>query len=258
MDQNTPGLWDSVWQDVAAHVDGSLLLAQEACTIRWQRIERAIIARHGTLAGLRVIELGAGAGTNAALAARAGAHVTLVDYSAEALGLARRSFEQTQLQAEFLQHDILALPRSLLGKHDVSLSFGLAEHFRGAERVRVIRAHFDVLKEGGLAFISVPNRYNLPYRLFKFIAERTGRWRVGQENPFSRGELAAICREIGVNEYTFLGDSLWDSLRFLLPTRIKTRLGRMKQRLGLAGPRRQRGTPLDAYLSYALVLCGRK
>jgi 2-polyprenyl-3-methyl-5-hydroxy-6-metoxy-1,4-benzoquinol methylase len=97
------------------------------------------------------------------------------------------------LPAKFLKHDALVLPVDLLGKYDISMSFGLAEHFRGVERTKIIKSHFDVLKKGGMAFISVPNRYNPPYRLSKFFAEHVNRWRVGAEIPYSRKELGDIC-----------------------------------------------------------------
>lgn len=258
MRENTPQLWDDVWE-AAGNVEAPLaLLEAEGRTVRWRRMERVMVREFGALEGLQVLEIGAGTGVGAALMAARGANVTLADYSPGALHRARLFFEGCGLQAEFRHLDALALPQELRGSHHISMSFGLAEHFLGDARTRIIAAHFEVLKEGGLTFISVPNRWNLPYRFFKFAAERTGRWRVGEEHPFSRAELRAICRGIGVANCSFLGESLLESARFLAPTRAKLWWDRLRCRLGLPRARMVPGTPLDAYLSYALVMYARK
>ena len=83
--------------------------------------------------------------------------------------------------------------------------------------------------------------------MHKAIAERLGTWRYGEEYPYSRAELAQICERAEVSEYEFFGDSLWDSFRFLNP------FGSIRKALRLP-PRREIGSPLDAYFSYALVL----
>ncbi len=78
---------------------------------------------------------------------------------------------------------MLNLTENMINRYDLSMSFGLSEHFKGNHRVLINKAHFDVLRPDGIALISVPNKNNPPYRIFKFIAERTGRWTVGEEYP---------------------------------------------------------------------------
>lgn len=258
IDKNRPQLWDGVWdKDISPEEDLFNLLKEEN-GIRWQRIEKRVIEDFGSFVGLRVVEIGSGAGTNAALMAKRGAHVTVLDYSEKALQRAREFFERNGLSAEYIQQDALALPDELLGRFDVCMSFGLTEHFTGEDRVRINKAHFDVLRDGGLAFISVPNKFNPPYRLFKFAAEKTGRWSAGEEYPYSRRELRRICRQIGVTKYEFFGDSLVESLRFVDPVVIARKLRGAPPRLDISRIRRERGTALDQYLSYALVLAARK
>ena len=65
------------------------------------------------------------------------------------------------------------------------MSFGLTEHFLGADRVNINKAHFQVLREGGISFISVPNKYNPPYIIYKYFSQLLGRWKVGMEIPYS-------------------------------------------------------------------------
>jgi SAM-dependent methyltransferase len=217
-ERNTSQLWDDVWAARSPSVEKDLYaVAKEERLIRWQRIEAKILERFGAFAGLSIVELGAGRGTNAALMAHRGARVTVLDYSQTALDRSRRLFDNLGLPVELVLQDALELPDDLRGRYDVSMSFGLAEHFLGDPRAAIVRAHFDVLKPGGIAFVSVPNAHNPPYRLYKWITERTGRWTIGEEYPFSRRELERHCRALGLDNYGFFGDSLWRSKKFLNP-----------------------------------------
>ncbi len=257
MEKNTPQLWDEVWEEAGSAPDADLVLTGERRGVRWRRIEAAIRRRLGQPAALKVIEIGAGTGVGAALLTTQGASATVLDYSQAALKRSRRFFESVSLRGEFVCADALDIPADLRESFDVSLSFGLAEHFTGDSRTQIIATHLELLRPGGLAIISVPNRHNLPYRFFRFVAERTGRWRVGEEYPFSRGELRRICREIGVDDVAFLGDSLLESARFLIPTRVKLWWERLRHRVGIPAVGVP-GTLLDAYLSYSLVLVAAK
>ena len=179
---NTPEAWNKFWASTVIDKEGDVFaLAKEDHSVRWQRIKAVLLAEMGTLKGLRVIEIGAGTGSYGALMAREGALVTVLDYSDVALERANQFFERNGLSAEFVKKDALSLTGYLLGAYDVSMSFGLAEHFIGEARSKIFKAHFDVLRRGGMVFISVPNCFNLPYRIFQFVAERGGYWRWGKE-----------------------------------------------------------------------------
>jgi SAM-dependent methyltransferase len=296
--KNTAELWDGVWAQPSAVEKDLYAVAKEERLIRWQRMEAMVDSRFGGFDGLSVVEVGAGRGTNAALMARRGARVTVLDYSDGALERSRRLFDALGLAVEHVCADALDLPESLHGRYDLAMSFGLAEHFLGAHRKGILKAHFDLLTDRGLAFISVPNAHNPPYRLYKWITERTGRWGVGEEYPFSRAEFELYCAELGVDEYGFFGDSLLRSKRFLNPFKWLPRRKRKPRAEPPAAaatgpaaanapgdelganpadgpahgnphgaarrpyrrrlPRRERGTPLDAHWSYALVLWGAK
>src|SRR5690554_2647878 len=123
--RNTAELWDSVWTR-APSVDKDLYaVAKEERLIRWQRMEAKVLERFAGFEDLSVIELGAGRGTNAVLMAGRGAHVSVLDYSEIALQRSRRVFENLELPVELVLQDALDLSPALLGKHDVSMSFGL-------------------------------------------------------------------------------------------------------------------------------------
>jgi SAM-dependent methyltransferase len=207
---------------------------------------------------LRVIELGGGSGTNAALLARRGADVTVLDYSEKALVRSRDFFAGNNVVAEFVCRDALDLPAILHEQFDVSMSFGLSEHFRGEQRLLINKSHIDVLKKGGIALISVPNSLNPPYRIYKFAAEILGVWKAGEEHPYTRGELKSICARLGIKQYVFVGDSVYSSLNFINPVRAFKKILNLKPSSDLSTVRLERGTPVDEYFSYALVLCAFK
>jgi 2-polyprenyl-3-methyl-5-hydroxy-6-metoxy-1,4-benzoquinol methylase len=253
--KNTPQLWDEVWSDGAAPDDDRHALAKERVGVRFRRITQRVVERFGGFENLDVIEIGAGIGTNAALFASLGSNVTLLDYSDKALERGRSFFERNGLSATQIHADALRLPDELIGGFDVSMSFGLAEHFIGEPRVEVVRSHLELLKPGGLTFVSVPNRANPPYRVYKALASRTRLWNVGEEYPFSRDELESICSTLGVKEFSFFGDSVLDSFRFVNPVAATRRLLGKKTRIGGRPPRSQRPTRFDDRYAYALVLC---
>lgn len=257
-EKNTPELWDKVWQDAPSVERDLFNRVKEENSIRWSRIEDEVLKSFGGFAGLNVIEIGAGSGTYAALMVKRGAKVTVMDYSENALKQSDEYFRRNGFQAALLKQNALNIPRELYGKYDISMSFGLTEHFLGAERVAIHKAHFDVLRKGGVSFISVPNKYNLPYRLYKFLAEITGKWRVGEEYPFSRAELASICGQIGVKEFFIFGDSLAASFNLINPVSIARKLFGIRANTDVGSIKREKGSSLDQYLSYALVLCGKK
>jgi 2-polyprenyl-3-methyl-5-hydroxy-6-metoxy-1,4-benzoquinol methylase len=258
MKKNTNQLWDNLWEKNTSAKEDIFNLAKEENCIRWIRLEKIVLDNFGSFKDLKVIEIGAGAGTNAALMAKKGAKVTVLDYSDNALKASCMFFDRNGLSAEFIKLNALSLPLELLNKYDISMSFGLSEHFIGLDRININKAHFDVLKKGGLAFISVPNKNNPPYRIFKFIAEHIGQWNVGEEYPYTRKEFTEICKQVGVSDYSFFGDSLWRSLNFISPIKIFRKIFKIKNKLNINTIKKEKGTPLDEYLSYAIVLCGKK
>ncbi len=278
MEDNTSQLWDEFWRTETSPEQDAFDLAKEERDIRWQRIERIVRERFaaagnlesrdepssahdrdapstpGSFADLKVIEIGAGAGTNAALMARRGAKVTVLDYSNSALARSRRFFERNGGVAEFVKADALALPAELCGRFDIAMSFGLTEHFTGEDRPAINLAHLDLLRPGGIAFIAVPNKWNPPYRLYKFISQAIGRWAVGEEHPYSRAEFRRILVKHPDIDHVFFGDSFAASFHFVNPFKAYRKLRGLPEPTDISRLRRQRGTLLDPYCSYSLVL----
>ena len=186
--------WDAEWRREPLDPSAPLY---EAKTLRWREQERLICRRFGGFDGLRAIEIGSGRGLNAFLFAERGAKVTLLDNSPTALDQARELFGAHGVPLETVEADLFDLPESLRGVFDVSMSYGLCEHFLGERRLAVVRAHLEPLRAGGLALLGVPNRYAPVYRLWVWTLMRRGSWPLGTEVPFSPREVAELARRAG-------------------------------------------------------------
>jgi 2-polyprenyl-3-methyl-5-hydroxy-6-metoxy-1,4-benzoquinol methylase len=247
--ENSKDLWDRHWlgQEISARAL-KRSTDDEMASVRWRKIEDEVLTRYGSFTGLEVLELGAGAGTVSLIMRLKGADVTLIDYSPRALERAQLLFRNFNCTANFLKADCLNLPSELLGKFDISMSFGLAEHFIGKERAKIFIAHSIALKDNGISFISVPNRYCLPYRLWKKGLELRRAWLYGREVPFTAAELRRMASSAGYRDNRILGSSFFRSLDQFLLLSIFSRLGINTEKKSF----------LDNFFGYALVLAGYK
>lgn len=244
IEKNSPEVWDNVWRDLSLKNKEKILFEREIRSLYWKRMKKILLKNFGTLKGLKTIEIGAGSAVYSLILASEGANVTVLDYSKNAIKLSKSLFKKRNLTAKFLKRDAFKLSKEYLSQFDVSISFGTAEHFSGEKRLDFIKTHFSVLKKGGLAFISVPNRWNAPYRLHKFLSQFFGRWKFGEEYPFSPCEFKKIGKEIN-QKFNFIGESIFSD-----PFNI---LARFKKLLKISDTNSNKtitiGTPLDKYFA---------
>lgn len=258
---NTAEQWGRLWRDAPSRLKELRFSVEKAeKSLIWSSIRESL--GEADIGSLSTIEIGVGAGTISAAFARNGARVTVLDYSKEALEVNAALFESFGLKQESLLADALNLPASLLGRFDVAMSFGLAEHFEAGDRTRIIKAHFDLIRPGGLVSIAVPNRHCWPYRIWKARREMIGKWHFGMEIPFSRAEISAICRAIGVTDFYITGSPFMASMDFVIPfARWKRSFEKRILKDKRFDPSRivqEQTGPLGPYLGYALVLVARK
>ncbi len=190
-------VWEELWRHRPSPEKDNALLERESRSPRFALIIDRLQSTLGTIRGLRTIELGSGRGDLSALLAKRGADVTLLDNSEAALGEAKWRFDRLGLNTHYQTGDILGTLDGSCGRFDVAISLGVVEHFKGADRAQAIRAHYDVLRPGGLAIISVPHAWCLPYRMWKGYLELRGWWPYGMELPYSRRELARRAVDAG-------------------------------------------------------------
>jgi glycosyltransferase involved in cell wall biosynthesis/SAM-dependent methyltransferase len=88
------------------------------------------------------------------------------------------------------------LNMSLDRKFDVVFSVGLVEHFYPEDTSKAIRAHFDILKPGGIAIISFPSPTFL-YRATRGLAEFFRMWIFHDERPLEDAEVNGTIEECG-------------------------------------------------------------
>jgi SAM-dependent methyltransferase len=122
----------------------------------------AAVASIGELRGpRRVLDLGCGRGELTAHFARHGADVTAVDYSADAVELARRALADTpQLQSrvQFVVGDVNTVP--IDGPFDLAVASDLVEHLTPAELDALYARVADLLAPAGVLVIhTFPNRW---------------------------------------------------------------------------------------------------
>jgi SAM-dependent methyltransferase len=240
--------WDGIWASTV--VDVARLRAEEQ-TLRWKQIEAYVGRRWGGFQGLRVIEIGSGHGTNAMHFARRGATVAVLDNSDIALEGAQQVAAAFGVTIEPVMGDVLELDPALVGAFDISCSFGLCEHFLDVHRQQVVAAHLELLKSGGAALISVPNRRSFPYRAWMGFLKWRDRWPLGTEEPFSVQELAARVRGAG-------GEVVHVGFGSFAGTLIGYSVNPFFHKAGRPGLRQpQIKTPMDAF-AYELLVIGER
>lgn len=190
-------VWDENWDRNAASPSTLARQLDLPDSLAWGRIISDLKAHFGSISNLKVIEIGAGLGRAGARLAKEGADVTLIDFSPMAIQKAKDFFGEAGLKANFLVSDIFALPDKLKNSFDISVSFGLVEHFKKEERQRVFSIHAGVLKKGGVGIIGTPNAWGIPYILWMTLAKIIGAWEVGYERPYTAREIKSIMRDLG-------------------------------------------------------------
>ena len=164
----------------------------------WQRSLGMLLALGEPLECLQVAEVGCGSGTHALTLNLLGATTTLIDADAAALAVAQAAFHLYGRTGTFHQANVLdPVPAALVGRFHYVVSGGLAEHFRGPDRVTCLAFHRALLRPGGVTHIGVPNRLSPFYQLVRGVRILTGTWELDVEVPFSPGELRALARAAG-------------------------------------------------------------
>ncbi len=202
VDEKQKQVWDELWSHKVSY--------------DWDPLSETIYdelrAHFDKLAGKKIIEAGSGTGKISRRLAAEGADVTLVDYSERALHNSRIAFRELKVPGTFVLSDIrrMGLPSD---RYDLTWNAGVLEHFDFAEKVTILQEMARITRPDGLILVLTPCAACLPYRIGKEVAERTGTWMYGVENPVLslKDEFAASGLEL-LNE-THIG--FLDSLPFL-------------------------------------------
>lgn len=200
-----------VWSNYWASVDN---------VAPWDTLSEIILAslqrECRSLSDTEILEAGCGTGRISHRLALAGAKVTCLDITQEALDLAQTVFGETPCQLRL--GSILDMPKD--AKSDLVWNAGVIEHFTTEDQRLAISEFLAILNPGGKVVIYTPYSRSPVYRLGKFILECLGRWPYGVEIP---KHTLADCLPQGArlhDEHTicFL-PLLFDSHKFLTPLR---------------------------------------
>ncbi|MDB5415242.1 MAG: bifunctional 3-demethylubiquinol 3-O-methyltransferase/2-polyprenyl-6-hydroxyphenol methylase [Rubritepida sp.] len=132
-----------------------------------------IAARLGPLQGLRILDVGCGAGLASEWLAKQGAIVTGLDAAGAALEAARAHATISGVQVEYRD----GTPESLeAGGFDAVIALEVIEHVPPAERDAFCAALTRLVKPGGLVVLSTLNRTRRAYLFAILGAERVLRW----------------------------------------------------------------------------------
>ena len=131
-------------------------------------------------AGLKVLEIGCGLGTDGAQFAKAGADYTGVDLTEAAVELARKRFEISNLPGKFQTADAENLEFAN-ESFDLVYSHGVLHHT--PDTARAVREIHRVLRPGGRAVVMLYHRDSYNYRVNISMLRRAGaqllRWKSG-------------------------------------------------------------------------------
>jgi len=180
------------WHRTLAQQEGD----HGAADATWHRMVKR---RLGDIRGLRVAEVGCGRGDFAIDLARAGAEVTAMDFSAEAISVARERAQRIGVAVEFLVGDAqdTRLPEN---SFDLVVSCECMEH---VERPAHMAAElYRICKPGGRCILTTPSTLNalLLARAHSFLTRKpldTGAGPQPRENFFLYFLVKRMLRRAG-------------------------------------------------------------
>lgn len=209
-------------------------------------ILQTLLREVGGAEGRSILEAGCGTGRISHRLAQAGAAVTCLDITEEALELARLEFGDTP--GNFVQGSILSMPEGR--SYDLLWNAGVLEHFTVDDQRKALSEFVSVLSERGQVIIFTPYANSPIYRVGKFILEKVGAWPYGVEVPKKSLQDCLPPEARMAREYTMAFLSiLFDAYKFLPPLRPLLR-GLWLVATRLLGGRRL--VQLDLWLSHWL------
>lgn len=142
---------------------------------------------------LKSLEVGAGSGRLSRFLAKRGYRTTCLDFSPQALKLAKKYYDAANLKGEFIEGEAENMPFND-GEFDVVFSTGLLEHFE--DPMPIIFEMVRVLRIGGLFYSDiVPKKFSL-LRSLNFIGPLLGRARDPLfEMPFTNRDIRGFLGE---------------------------------------------------------------
>ena len=179
------------------------------------------IHRRMDVGGKTVMEVGAATARDSAALAAEGAVAVALDYSPEALKLARKAAEKTGAPLLLVCGDAFALPFRE-GSFDLVFHQGVLEHFR--EPLPLLKENVRVLREGGEVLADVPQTFHV-YTLIKKTLIAMNVWFAGWETQFTPGELSRLLKKAGLKPVRTYGRFFSPSLAYRMLRELLLKVG---------------------------------
>lgn len=205
--------WDKIWSQ-----KGLLNSAVNLGRNFYNSFFLKLLLKHAR-PGTEMVELGCGTATLSTRLAPKIKSYTGIDYSKEAVALAKMSLSLASQNAsnshfdniKILQYDALNLPPELIGKFDLVWSQGLAEHFASLESI--VKAHWFLAKQGGTILISVPYKHSYHFLWYWLtrpsFLKKLWPWEDVDTKFLTRKELLSVGRSFSPSAQTvFLPPSI--------------------------------------------------
>lgn len=185
--------WDTYWRDFREQPIGEFgrLTLNEY---------RRVVSRLLDINALKlVVEAGSGGGVTSIPFMEAKAKSVLIDFSREALIVARNLFLAFGLEddAHLVVGDVLHMPIKD-GCVDLVFNHGVLEHFNPDESVKILK---EMKRLGRTVMVLVPYRINVGYQLAKFLCKVLRRpWPFGEtiERDYTKEILVRELRKAGL------------------------------------------------------------
>lgn len=149
--------WDGIWQSegTATNIEPEARGIKNYTTRQFHAYFKRVFSNVNTPQS-RLLEIGC---ANSAwlpyFSKEFGFDVSGLDYSQIGCDRTKRNFVNNGVEGEVICADLFSPPEHMLGKYDVVVSFGVAEHFEDTSKC--LRAMSKLLKPGGLLITNIPN-----------------------------------------------------------------------------------------------------
>lgn len=179
------------------------------------------IRRRMDVSGKTVMEVGAATARDSAALASEGAFAVALDYSPEALKLARQAAEKAEAPLLLVCGDAFALPFRD-GCFDLVFHQGVLEHFR--EPLPLLEENVRVLREGGEVLADVPQTFHV-YTVIKKTLIAMNAWFAGWETQFTPGGLSRLLKKAGLKPVYTYGRFFAPSLAYRILRELLLKVG---------------------------------
>lgn len=167
-------------------------------------LEEVKICFNNKIRGKKIVELGAGSGSDIMSLAKSGAEAYALDFSSESLKSINFWAKKKNTHIQTVRADIKKIPFPD-NYFDLVYSVGLVEHFK--KTLPLIKEQLRILKPGGFLIVDVPQKYTL-YTIAKHVRMKLNTHPFGWETEFSKSDFKKIASKFNQDVHHIYGRDL--------------------------------------------------